>query len=288
MPSNIPELKTQPINTAEMAYLDYGGDGPTMILLHATGFLPWLWHPIALALADGYRVIAPAMFNHRHADPHQGGLGWLQLAQDLKQLCDRLGLMEITMIGHSMGAAVAALAHGVLGLPAGRMVLIEPIFLPQGLYQAQIRVDQHPLAAKAIKRRNHWRNREEARQDFTAKPFFQSWDDQILSLYIEHGLTDQNENGVRLTCTPQQEASLFMGGSQYDPWPVLPKVACPTLVVEGQISENRPWIDLKRVAELIPRGQYVEVAGSGHLIPMEKPAETIKTIQLFLESQCNI
>jgi len=60
----------------------------------------------------------------------------------------------------------------------------------------------------------------------------------MLELYLEHGMTECNEGGLQLTCEPDQEASLFMGSLQYNPWPVLDKIGCPTLVVEGGLSEN--------------------------------------------------
>lgn len=281
MTSVQPDLRTQSIGDADIEYLAYGREGPYVVMLHATGFLPWLWHPVARVLAQHYRIIVPSFYNHRVADPHNGGLGWRQLAEDLKRLCDALGLDNAYFVGHSMGAAVATLAHAVQGVSAIKMALIEPIFLPQEAYRLLLSVDQHPLAAKAIKRRNQWRDREEARRDFRSKPFFQSWDKEVLELYIEHGLTGTKNDGLCLTCSPQQEAALFMGSIQFDPWPHLSKVVCPTVVVEGEISENRPWIDLKKVARRIPRGRYTEVAGAGHLIPMEKPAETAALIQTF-------
>jgi pimeloyl-ACP methyl ester carboxylesterase len=284
MEAGLPKLKSQSIGPVAMNYLEYGSGPSAVVLLHATGFLPWLWHPIASTLADRYRVIVPALFDHRSADPHRGGLGWRQLAEDLKALCERLEIESALFVGHSMGGAVATLVQGVCGLPAIKMVLIEPIFLPEGLYQFTMAVAQHPLASKAIKRRNLWRDRQEARQDFESKLFFQSWNPQVLALYIQYGLKDHKGGGVSLTCSPQQEAALFIGGSQYNPWPLLPSIACPTLVMEGQISENRPWIDLKRAASLIAQGRYVEVAGAGHLIPMEKPAQTSQIIQSFFDS----
>ncbi|NLW66226.1 MAG: alpha/beta hydrolase, partial [Bacteriovoracaceae bacterium] len=57
--STMPEILTQDIGDVDLSYLLYEGDGPTLILMHATGFLPWLWHPIARELAPSYRVIAP-------------------------------------------------------------------------------------------------------------------------------------------------------------------------------------------------------------------------------------
>jgi pimeloyl-ACP methyl ester carboxylesterase len=283
MTATAPDEKSQTIGNCRIAYLDYGGSGPPLVLLHATGFLPWLWHPIARQLAVKHRVIVPVLYDHRPSDPYRGGLAWMQLAEDLKRLCGELAMERSILVGHSMGAAVATLAHAVLGLPVAKLVLIEPIFLPSGLYGINITVDQHPLAARAVKRRNQWRDREEARRDFKSKPFFQTWDPEVLELYVQHGLSEDDGGALRLSCPPLQEAALFIGGSHFDPWPVLPSVACPTLVVEGEKSENRPWINLRKVSELIPQGHYAMVAGVGHLVPMEKPLETSRLIEAFLQ-----
>jgi lipase len=283
VPTRQPELKTRSIGDAHLQYLEYAGGGPPVVLLHATGFFPWLWHPVALILAEKHRVIAPFFCNHRLADPHNGGLDWLQLADDLKALCEVLDIETPFFVGHSMGGTVITLAHVAGGVPATKIVLIEPIFLPGEAYRTPVSVETHPLAAKAIKRRNFWRDRQEAHADLKAKPFFQSWDDEVLALYIAHGICDGNGNGVQLTCSPQQEAALFMGGVHHDPWPLLPKVTCPALVMEGETSENRAWIDLRLAAGLIPRGRYIMVKGAGHLLPMERPAATGRLIQSFLD-----
>jgi hypothetical protein len=47
----IPQTFMQNIGDAEIASLRYEGEGPLLIFLHATGFLPWLWHPVARELA---------------------------------------------------------------------------------------------------------------------------------------------------------------------------------------------------------------------------------------------
>jgi lipase len=267
-----------------MAFLDYGGSGTGVVLLHATGFLPWLWHPVASTIARDHRVIVPCLFGHRPSDPHTGGLGWLQLAEDLKRLCVHLKLDHPVLVGHSMGATVAILAHTVQRIAAAGMVLIEPILLPAEAYHGPMPLDQHPLAAKAIRRKNHWPDRKAVWNDFKTKPFFRSWDPAMLSLYVRFGIGEKASGGVTLTCSPQQEASLFMGGLQRDPWPESTKVTCPALIVEGEVSENRHWIDLRQVAGLIPGSRYINVPGAGHLVPMEKPAATIRLIRSFLKA----
>ncbi len=52
-------LKAVRVGDSSIPYLLYGGNGPTIVFLHATGFLPWLWHPVARQLKIDYRIIAP-------------------------------------------------------------------------------------------------------------------------------------------------------------------------------------------------------------------------------------
>jgi pimeloyl-ACP methyl ester carboxylesterase len=58
--NHTPQIRLQNIADAELSYLLYEGEGPPLLFLHATGFPPWLWHPLARELADRYRILAPA------------------------------------------------------------------------------------------------------------------------------------------------------------------------------------------------------------------------------------
>mgnify|MGYP000989379086 CR=1 FL=1 len=277
---NQPEILSQNIGDAEVQYLYYPGDGPTVILLHATGFLPWLWHPLARSLAGEYRVLAPYFCDHRHAEPEEG-LEWMLLADDLCRFCEGLGVERPLLAGHSMGATVMTLAEALHGPVARGMVLFEPIFLPGEIYQMDLTIDQHPLASKSIKRRNHWEDASEARDYLRSRALFRNWDDEMLDLYIRYGMVPGETGGLNLLCHPRREAALFMGSQKRDPWPLLPGIACPVLVVEGELSDNRHFIDLKKAASLIPSGRYRLVEGAGHLIPMEKPGETAALLREF-------
>ncbi|HQP50173.1 MAG TPA: alpha/beta hydrolase [Spirochaetota bacterium] len=278
-----PVVQSIIVGNTEMQYLDYGSKGPVIIMMHATGFLPWLWHPIARELSDEYRVIAPYFCDHRFAEPEEGGLSWMLMAEDLCEICKTLAIDRPYLVGHSMGATVMALANSIHHTSAEKMVLIEPIFLPQEIYRMDISVEQHPLASKSIKRRNSWDTRDDARTYLKSKKLFMKWDDEMLDLYINYGMVPGETGGLQLACHPRREAALFMGGSHYDPWPVLEKISCPVLVVEGESSENRAFIDLKKAAAMIPRGSYTLVPDAGHLIPMEQPATVVNLIREFFK-----
>lgn len=75
---------------------------------------------------------------------------------------------------------------------------------------------------------------------------------------------------------------MFMGGWSTDPWPLMPTITCPVLVMEGEKSPNVGLVDVKRAVSMLPQGRYGSVAGAGHLIPMEKPAEIATVIKDFI------
>ena len=277
-----PRIASQTLEGTEIPYLLYEAGGPPAMFLHATGFLPWLWHPLARKLSPPYRIIAPYFCDHREASPEEGGLSWLTLARDLADFHHAMNLDHPFLVGHSMGATVMLLANARFGLASRGMVLIEPILLPEDFYRLQITVEQHPLASKSIKRKNHWNDAAAAGDYARSRALFRNWDEEMLELYLRHGLKPAAGGGLQLTCSPEREAALFMGGMQYDPWPELTKVTCPVLVLEGELSDNRHFIDLPKATAMFPRGTHRVVAGAGHLVPMEKPGEVTEIIRDFL------
>lgn len=281
----MPAQHTVNIGESELSYLFYDGPGPTIVLLHATGFSPWLWHPVARSLSARYRIVAPYFCDHRMADPENGGLSWLQLAKDLVDFLTVVGIESPYVVGHSMGGAVPIIAAGKLDLAVSKMVLIEPIILPKKLYAVEMHVEEHPLASKSIKRLNYWEDRRTARQYLTEKSLFQSWDPEVLDLYLDYGMTPGQSGGLELTCHPRREAALFMGSMAFNPWPVIGRIDCPVLVLEGEQTENKGLIDFKKISETFQNGRYHVVSGAGHLIPMEKPSEVTDIVASFLGEQ---
>lgn len=283
MADHMPQTRFQNIGDVELQYLDYAGGEPTIILLHATGFMPWLWHPIARRLAGTHRVLAPYFCDHRQVEPDDG-LQWMTLAEDMARFSAELGLEKPVLVGHSMGGTVMTLAEANCGLGAAGMILIEPIFLPQDYYRTEIQVEDYPLARKSLRRRNRWEDGTEMKTYLQSKPLFADWDEEFLDLYIEHGTVQKQDFGLELACAPPREAAIFMGGTHYDPWPLLPKVQCPVLVLQGANSNNSSYIDLPKAAARFPRGRLETMTGAGHLLVMEKPHEALRIIKTFIES----
>jgi pimeloyl-ACP methyl ester carboxylesterase len=75
-----------------------------------------------------------------------------------------------------------------------------------------------------------------------------------------------------------------MGGAQYNPWPLLPQVSCPVLVIEGENSDTKNFVDFKRIASMLTKGSHAVVKDAGHLIPMEQPSIVATVINDFVKN----
>jgi len=79
-----------------------------MVLLHALGERGADWAPVAVTLAERFRVITFDLRGHGNSD-WPGEYSFRLMRDDVIGALERLGLSRVTLAGHSMGGAVAYL-----------------------------------------------------------------------------------------------------------------------------------------------------------------------------------
>lgn len=79
-----------------------------MVLLHGLGDRASDWAPVTARLAEYFHVIAFDMRGHGDSD-WPGAYSFQLMRDDVIGALDRLGLDTVTLVGHSMGGAVAYL-----------------------------------------------------------------------------------------------------------------------------------------------------------------------------------
>lgn len=67
-----------------------------------------------------------------------------------------------------------------------------------------------------------------------------------------------------------------------DSRPTLPTVDAPALVAVGELDSITPPADARAMVEGLPQGRLVEIPGSGHLSPIERPGEFEQALLGFL------
>ena len=268
---------------ATIRYLDWGGAGPPLILIHATGFLAALWRPIAEQLSARFRVVAVDQRGHGDSDKPGEGYRFETFAEELQRVIEALGLDRPIVAGHSSGGttivAHAARYPGVLG----RAVLIEPILpRPDWYVTPPGGRNNVSLAASARQRRAVWESRDEAYASYRKKETFAGWREDVLRLYVEEGTSEREDGQVELKCPPEIEGLFFEAVSHIDPWPMLSHLNVPALVLWGSDSHLHARGLGDRLQEALPSARTVVVPGTTHFLPQEQPDEVARLIGEFL------
>jgi 3-oxoadipate enol-lactonase len=63
---------------------------------------------------------------------------------------------------------------------------------------------------------------------------------------------------------------------------MLPHIDVPALVLCGEFDAISPPEEMRAFAAMMPQARYVEIAGAGHMAPMEEPAAVNQAIREFL------
>ncbi len=113
------------------------GDGPTVLLLHGLGATSHLWDSLEL---PGRRLVAPDLPGFGCSEPRSGNLGPEELAVVFDTALDLLGVQDLCVVGHSMGALAAMELARRRGSRVRAAVLVAaPLTLPKVVHAGHVR-----------------------------------------------------------------------------------------------------------------------------------------------------
>ncbi len=256
-----------------VAVHDLGGNGPVLLLAHATGFHGLVFAPLAEQLAHSYHCFA--LDERGHGDsglPPDMRFDWSGFALDILAVVDGLELRDPYGVGHSCGGAALLLAEQARPGTFRALYLYEPVLMPSGLGASTAPNNENPLAEGAKKRREVFPSREQAYARFSSRPPLSVLSPEALRAYVEHGFADLPEGGVRLKCRGENEARVFSMAPFNGAFEHLGEIGCPVTVVQGETTDTfRPGF-AEDVASRLPHGRAEVMAGLGHFGPLEDPA----------------
>jgi pimeloyl-ACP methyl ester carboxylesterase len=102
-----------------------GGIGEAVVLLHGFPQTWYEWHRIMPALAERYTVIAPDLRGMGASSKPTSGYDNQTVAEDIYQLIRHLGLEQISIVGHDVGAPVGYAYAAAHRDDVRRLVIIE-------------------------------------------------------------------------------------------------------------------------------------------------------------------
>ena len=274
-PSPTAGPRAQGAGGVEIATWHYGGDGPPLLLAHATGFHGRCWIPFAAALADRFDVWAVDHRAHGASGKAPDGRydDWSLFVDDLVAVVDTLGLSGCRAFGHSLGGAVLLLAEARRPGTFAGICCFEPVVVPAEMLSGEAPSERPRLNEVARKRRASFASKRAAWENYSSKPPFSRFDPEALAAYVEFGFVKQAAGTVTLACAPRDEASVYEGAVSNGAWDALPSVRPPVTVLGGEDADQPVSMVVEGVARRLPRGAALRVAGVDHFGPFEEPAK---------------
>ena len=92
-------------------HVEYGGEGPPVLLLHGYPQTHAMWHKVAPALARDYTVVCPDLRGYGDSSkprglPDHSNYSKRAVAQDMVEVMEKLGHRAYHVVGHDRGARV--------------------------------------------------------------------------------------------------------------------------------------------------------------------------------------
>lgn len=259
----------------ELAVHELGGEGPTLLIAHATGFCAAPYRPLAARLSTRFRVVALDFRGHGESSASpDGDYGWQGMIDDVLAVADHLAAHgdggPILGFGHSMGGACILGAEHRRPGTFRHAFVFEPIVIPDE-FAAGDAPGSNPLAASARRRRPTFPSRPEALARYASRPPLGTWRADALAAYVEGGFVDTADGEVTLRCRPEVEASVFEAPGK----PVssqLTSVDVPVTLAIGHRDPGPGPADFGRMSVgFLPQGTLREYPTLGHFGPFQDP-----------------
>ncbi|GHB78298.1 oxidoreductase [Streptomyces xanthochromogenes] len=273
------------LSAGTLDYQDTGGDGPVVVLLHGVAMDGSLWRHVVAGLRDDFRCVVPTLPLGGHRRPmHPGAdLSILGVARLVDEFLERLGLSDVTLVLNDWGGAQSLVAYG-REARVGRLVITSceafdnyPPGLPGGNLVASARLPGGLALAFNLLRLRPLRRLPVAWGWMTKRPVPPEIMDTWLRPLISSAAVRRDLRKYLLSTPPKAE---LLAWSE-----ALRTFDRPALVVWAAEDRVMPPAHGRRLAELLPRAEFVEIPDSYTLIPEDQPALLTNHLRNFLDDQ---
>jgi len=242
--------------------------GPVAVCVHGLTTPSFVWEPLAEGLAGmGWRVLVYDLYGRGFSDRPRGAQDSAFFTRQLEELLEDQGVAgEITLLGYSMGGAIATAFAARHAGRLRRLVLIAPAGLGH---------DLGPVARLAV---NHdWLGRW-LTLGFYPKSLRRATEAERGLPGQPAGMVDRQIAETRMRgFAPAVLASLrgVLDEDFDDAHRAVAGAGVPVLAVWGEADEVIPLSCKDRLAELNPQARQEVIAGAGHAVAYTHPQEVL-------------
>jgi pimeloyl-ACP methyl ester carboxylesterase len=250
------------------------GAGPAIVMIHGFGAAIDWWDEIAPALATDHRVIRIDLIGHGGTAAPASGYTIPRQAELVAAVLDRLGVDQVTVIGHSMGGEVATALAERNPARIAAMILIDSPPTAGTTFTIMTDAAMTPVIGELL---SHFETGEAIRRGLAQGfapgfPVPEKFVADLQQLTYTAFRSAHEESIAYRTTKPTNERLAAL-----TPVP-------PLLALTGTEDAIVPPEHAKYFAQ-VPGAKIVMIEGAGHSPMVEKPARTLELIRSFLQPQ---
>ncbi len=272
------------VNGINIHYLDWLGNGPTIVCVHGLTANCRYFDSLGEKLSPEFRVITYDLRGRGNSGKPSDGYNLAQHVSDLLGLFDALSLEKPVLIGHSLGAAIAATFASQHPERMDRLVLVDGGGGgPQADYDALLKQIGPMINRLSQSFRSVEDYLETVRSDYG-----DDWTQYAENVYA-YDAGETSDGMIASKFTKDKALRDFMGLKDMDPYSVWDNIRCPTLLLRAPGDYfGRPAITdmagTQTIASVIPNCKWVEIKNSNHAtILLGDMDTTSEEIRVFLD-----
>ena len=270
------ELTSQNILSLEdvdIVYKESGPkDAPVVLLLHGFGSSLQTWDTWVQKLEQRYRVIRLDLPGFGLTGP--SATQDYSEARDLKtliQFIDKLGIEQLSVVGHSMGGKMAWTLAAAQPSRVKSLVLMAPDGFPK-----PEDIGTRPYASQAIMGLIEYVLPKYFVQISIEPAFFEA--DALTSNLVNRYHDMLRAPGVRAAILARGNQTVYT-----DPVPRLKAITAPTLLLWGAEDQMIPTNNARDYANVLASSKIVVLPKLGHLLQEEQPDKGLHVVLDFLQ-----
>ncbi|WP_433521311.1 alpha/beta fold hydrolase [Nocardia pseudovaccinii] len=281
--SQLPHPRLQPrhhqtiLGGLSCSYLEWGPvDAPAVVMIHGLRSYAYTWEELAADLARDHRVLALDLRGRGDSawDPDRRYHHSAYL-HDLAQWVDGLQLRRFTLLGHSLGGAVALMYAGKHSDRVASLIIED-----SGPGAAAAGAGAERIAAELASTPTQFDSLDGARAYWRSiRP---NISDTALDSRVRHTLKQLPDGRYRWRW---DHAGISDARRTYPPvnlWPSLELLACPTLLVRGGRSDYCTAELAEQMRKRQPLLEIVTIGDAGHYVHDDQPERFSEQVRAFL------
>ncbi|MGW3322681.1 alpha/beta fold hydrolase [Streptomyces virginiae] len=274
----MPEIE---LSAGVIDFTDTGGEGEVVVLVHGLAFDESVWDHVVRELRGTYRVVVPVLpiGGHRRPMRPDADLSAHGIAALLAEFLEQLDLRDVTLVQNDAGTA--QLLVGVRDERVGRLVLTSCEALenyPPGIQGRTLHAACRIPGGLFL-----------LLQSFRV-PFLVRMGSSLGGMAkrpIPYALVRRWYRPLLTRRAIRRDLAAFCRSTRKDTYlraaEQLAHFDRPALVAWGAEDRMMPPATGRRLAELLPRGRYVEIPEAGTLVQWDNPEALCAELRRFIE-----